>query len=175
MSDWRIDKKGNKIHRTAKISFYDEIEIGNNNLIGPGVRITCERFCMGSNCKLHNHVFIDGNEVMIGDNVWIGQYSHLDGMGGLYIQDDVTIGYNCYIWTHAGRSGMLEGCLLAGTKPVFLRRGVWLMGCNVVVNPGVAMRPKSIALSNSVVTKDTWPGKVYGGVPAIELDIEAWE
>jgi len=165
----------NIIHPSAEIAASEWARLGDNNFVGEDVRIACKRFSMGSNCKLHNHVFIDGDEVRIGDNVWIGQYSHLDGVGALDIHDNVTIGYNCYIWTHASRSGMPEGCLLAGAKPTMLLHGVWLMGCNVVVNPGVVMGQKSIALANSVITKHTRPYRVYGGVPAAELDIKAWE
>ena len=164
----------NSIHPTAQISSNDTI-IGDNNVIHENVRIVCNKFRMGSNCKIHNGVFIDGDVVILGDNVWIGQGSHLDGKGGLLIGSDVTIGYNCYIWTHANRSGMPDGCLLVGEKETHIMDKVWLMGCNVVVNPGVIMYWGSIALANSVVTKNTRPGRVYGGVPAIELDIKAWE
>lgn len=163
----------NRIHPSARIA--DGAELGIGNFIGENVRIACKKFHMGDDCKLHNHVFIDGDEVWLGDNVWVGQYSHLDGVGKLDIYDDVTIGYNCHIWTHADRSGMPEGCLLTGAKSTRLLSGVWLMGCNVVVNPGVEMAERSIALANSVITKNTKPYRVYGGVPAVELDIKAWE
>ena len=151
------------------------IQIGDRNIIHDNVRILMKTFFMGNSNVLHNRVSIIAGHVRIWNNCWIGQYTMLDGTRCLTIGEDVTIGYNCYVWTHADRPGIPEGCLLRGGRPVYLMDGVWLMGCNVVVNPGVAMQQKSIALANSVITKDTMPGRVYGGVPAIELDIKAWE
>ena len=190
MADW-MHVNGNKIHRTARIhpdvilgegnvihanvvidTFEQQaphIRIGNNNAIHENVRILCDQFVMGSDCKLHNHVFIDGCVVRLLNNVWVGQYSHIDGYAHTFIGNNVTIGYNCYIWNHAGRSGIVSGI---EPQPVILGDDVWLMGANVIVNPGVIMGRDSRALSNSVVTKDTEPGKTYAGVPAKIKEIE---
>ena len=193
MADW-MHVNGNKIHRTARIHpdvilgegnvihanvvidtfkrrvppipHIPHIAMGNNNVIHEGVRILCDQFAMGDKCTLHNHVFIDGFEVRLLDNVWVGQYSHIDGYAYTHINNNVTIGYNCYIWNHAGRSGIVSGI---EPQPAILGDGVWLMGANVVVNPGVIMESGSRALSNSVVTKSTKPNCTYGGVPAKEI------
>ena len=156
---------------------YYHIEIGNHNIIHDNVRIMTDVFCLGDGNIFHNHISIMAGSVIIGDNCWVAQYALLDGMGSLHIHDDVAIGYNCYVWSHVNRpGGVPEGCLLIDImKPTRLMSGVWLMGCNVVVNPGVTMAENSVALPNSVVTKDTKFGKVYGGIPAIELDAEVWE
>ena len=190
MADW-MHVNGNKIHRTARIhpdvilgegnvihanvvidTFKQQVPfivIGNNNVIHESVRILCDQFRMGDNCNLHNHVFIDGCDVWLLNNVWVGQYSHIDGYHYTHIGHNVTIGYNCYIWNHAGRSGIVSGI---EARPVILHDNVWLMGANIVVNPGVRMGDGSRALSNSVVTKDTEPGKTYAGVPAKIKEIE---
>jgi len=148
--------------------------IGDHNVIHYGVRIQAKSFIMGNRNVLHNRMSAVAGRIRIYNNCWIGQHTVLDGTGWLSLGDDVTIGYNCHIWTHADRPGMPEGCLLTGARPTVLMSGVWLMGCNIVVNPGVVMTEKSIALSNSVITRDTRPYRVYGGVPAVELDIKAW-
>ena len=186
MSDWLI-VNGNKIHITARIHPNVQLgegnvihagvvidgyrgndphaTIGDNNVIHENVRILCNHFIMESYCKLHNHVFIDGDYVELLSNVWVGQYSHLDGYAPLIIRNDVTIGYNCYIWTHANRDGLVGHRPTASNRTT-LERGVWLMGANVQVNPGVTMGEFSRAYGNSVVTEDTWPGSDYGGIPA---------
>ena len=145
-----------------------DVEIGDDNRIAENVRIICPKFRMGNECKLHNHVFIDGDEVGIGNNVWVGQYTHLDGKGTLVIGDDVTIGYNCCVWTHADRAGLpdFHKAWIKPPRPTVLERGVWLMGANVQVNPGVTMGEFSIALNNSVVTRDVPPRYMVAGNPA---------
>lgn len=162
--------QGNEIHGTILAASDGEcdIEIGDDNIIHEGVRIMCRRFRMGNNCKIHNHVFIDGDEVVLGDNVWIGQYSHIDGKGGATIHDDVTIGYNCCVWTHADRAGLPEfhKQWIKPPRKTILMRGVWLMGANVQVNPGVIMGTNSVALNNSVVTKHVPPRYMVAGNPA---------
>lgn len=160
----------NNIHPSVIQSSYGDDTywhtMGDNNYIAEDVRILCKEFHMGDNCKIHNNVFIDGLSVRLGNNVWIGQYSHIDGYEGVIIGDDVTIGYNCYIWTHAGRSGV---DYRGKYDSVIIRRGAWLMGANVVINPGVIIAEDCRILSNSVVTKNTRVGKTYGGVPAKEI------
>ena len=187
----------NEIHPTAKIAegvkmgdgnviganviiggFKDkscDIEIGNGNIIHDNVRIMVDKLFLGNGNTIHNHVSVLGGDVTIGDGNWIGQYSALDGTGYLHIANRTCIGYNCHIWTHTGYPNMLKDCLLASKKQTVIGSSVWLMGCNIVVNPGVVMSYKSIALANSVITKSTRPYRVYGGIPARELDIEAWE
>lgn len=170
---------GNEVHEGCVIGGFKggpcRIRIGDGNYFGPGVRIQAANVTIGSNCKFHNGVTMFGESIVIGDNCWVGQMSHLDGHGDLTIGDNVTIGYNCYIWTHAGREGLPAGCNLVGKDSVLLGDSVWLMGANVVVNPGVTMAAHSAALSNAVVTHDTASNCVYVGVPAKVIPgMKAW-
>jgi len=170
--------EGNVIHENVVIGgFKDQpcdIIIGDNNVFHAGVRILVLSLRMGNDSIFHNHSSILAGNVVIGSDCWLGQYSELDGTGNLTIEDNVSIGYSCYVWTHAASSKLLPGCLLVNTRPTILRRGVWIAGCNVSVDPGVEMAEKSILLSNAVLTKNTVRERVYGGVPARELSIKAW-
>lgn len=161
------------IHSTAEIGGFDEtpykIIIGAGCIVHEGVRIKCDLLEMGENCKVHNHADIMAGTVFIGNNVWIGQRSHLDGTGTLLIDDDVTVGYNCYIWTHADRRGLPRPNAIRQYGVTHLKSKVWLVGCNVVVNPGVTMAEGSAALANSVVTHDTELNEIYAGVPARKI------
>lgn len=151
-----------------------DIEIGEHCTIHDHVRIQVATLRMKRDCKLHHHVTLTAGHIFIGNNLWVGQYSHLDGTGWLGVEDDVTIGYNCYVWTHSHRSGLPEGSKLITEAPVELRDRVWLMGCNVVVNPGVLMREGSVALANAVVTHSTEANEIYAGVPAKKIGRTAW-
>ena len=151
-----------------------DIVIGDYNVINDGTRILVERFRLGDDNTIHNGVTILAGEIAIGSKCWIGQRSVLDGTGGLTIEDQIAIGYNSYIWTHAGWKYLPEKCLLAHKSPVLIKYGTWMMGCNIVVNPGVIVEEKTVIFSNSVITKSTKRETVYAGNPAIELDVKAW-
>jgi acetyltransferase-like isoleucine patch superfamily enzyme len=150
------------------------IELGEGTIIHDNVRIKVETLLTGRGCKIHNGVTMLAGTIFLGDNVWIGQRSHLDGTCNLEIGSHVTIGFNCHLWTHSNRGGLPEGCNLITCKETVLGDYVWLMGCNVVVNPGVWMNEKSVALANSVVTHDTEPNRVYAGIPARKIREGAW-
>ena len=169
----------NVIHENVIIGgFKDQdcdIVIGDGNVFHADMRILVLSLRMGNDSMFHNHVSILAGHVEIGNDCWVGQHSELDGTGGLLLEDNVNIGSNCYIWSHAGSSKLLPDCLLVNTKKTILRRGVWVIGCNCIVSPGVEMAEKSILLPNAALTKGTSKGKVYGGVPARELSIKGWE
>lgn len=169
----------NIIHENVIIGgFKDQdcdIIIGDGNVFHADMRILVLSLKMGNNSMFHNHVSILAGNIAIGNDCWVGQHSELDGTGGLLLEDNVNIGSNCYVWFHAGSSKLLPGCRLVNTRKTILRRGVWIIGCNCVVSPGVEMAEKSILLPNAVLTRDTIAEKVYGGVPARELSIKGWE
>jgi len=150
------------------------IIIGEGCIIHDNVRIQVAHLVMGENCKVHNHVTMLAGTILIGNNAWIGQRSHLDGTSELEIGNDVTIGFNCHLWTHSNRGGLPKGSNLITCKQTVLENQVWLMGCNTVVNPGVTMRKGSVALANAVVTHDTEPNCIYGGIPAKKIRNGAW-
>ena len=155
-----------------------DITIGDNNDIHENVRILVDTFILGDGNVLHNHISIIGGHVRIDDNCWIGQYGVLDGVGTLRIHDNVAIGFSAHVCTHARRPNQPrrpDGCLLEAARPTTIMKGAWLMGSNIVINSGITIASKSIVLPNSVITKDTVARKVYGGIPAKELNIKGWK
>lgn len=190
-------RDGNRIHSTAKIhpsvvlgecniihagveigGFKDgpcDIIIGDNNVIHERTRILVAKLRMGDDNMLHNHTGLIAGEIAIGSKCWFGQYTTLDGEGGLTISDCVGMGFYNNVSTHANWKYVPEGCLLVNEAPVVIKYGVWMMGVNVMVSPGVTLGRQSIMLPGAVVTKDTEPYCVYGGVPAKKLNIKAWK
>jgi len=79
------------------------------------------------------------------------------------------------IWTHVASGELIEGCMLFGDSKVTIEDDVWLVG-RCVVSSGVRLRKKSVFLTNSVVTKDSEPEKLYSGTPAtINNKVVVWK
>jgi len=150
--------------------------IGDCNTIHENVKIVVgeEGFQMGDWNTIHNGVFIM-DKVKMGHNCWIGQHTHLDGRGRLSIENGVTVGFNCHVWSHVARGELFEGCTMYGTGTTVLRDDCWLVGDTIHISPNIVVAEKSIILAHSVVTKETEPGCTYGGNPARRMrKMDTW-
>lgn len=144
------------------------IEIGDNNIINDNTRILVGSggFYMKDWNVLHNDMLLMAEDTMhIGHNCWFGQNTILDAAGGLEIGNGVRVGMYSQIWTHVASGELIEGCTLFAKRKTVIEDDVWLVG-SCVVSSGLTLGKKSICLINSVITKDTEPGKSYAGAPA---------
>jgi hypothetical protein len=64
---------------------------------------------------------------------------------------------------------LVEGCTLFAFRPTYIEDEVWLVG-SCIVGSGLRLGSRSICLIGSILTKNTNPGKVYGGAPAKQLE-----
>ncbi|MER2604300.1 MAG: acyltransferase [Siculibacillus sp.] len=125
---------------------------------------------IGKSCEIQTGALIyayDGY-VRIGDNVSVQPYSILFGGGGLTIGNDVRIACHVTIIPANHRfedrdrpirtQGMVPG-------PIVIEDDVWI-GAGVRVTAGVRIARGCVIAANAVVTRDTEPFGVYGGVPA---------
>ena len=145
-----------------------KLSIGDNVKIEDDVRIIASgQVILNANVTLHNHVSIlGGGGCSIGKGSWIAQYTMLDATGGLEIGEDCCIGYNCQIWSHLQRVPQLSNTKFPNKHlKTILKNRVWLMGGMISVSPGVTIEEDCVIFTNSVVTKSTFSGMVYGGVP----------
>lgn len=148
------------------------IIIGDCNYIHDNTRILIgeEGLSIGDWNVFHNSMLIMGQQRMeIGHNCWFGQNTNLDSTGGLYIGNGVRVGMKSQIWTHVASGELIEGCTLFAMRPTYIEDDVWLVG-SCIVGSGLRVRRRTICLIGSVITKDTDVGKVYGGIPAKQLD-----
>jgi acetyltransferase-like isoleucine patch superfamily enzyme len=135
---------------TAKVLFKD---FGSFCWIYPGARLV--------------HVY----GLSVGKNFNINTGAHIDARGGVVIGDHVAIGPNAVIissnhnWKETGRPLLFQGHKYA---PVHIGSDVWI-GANASVLPGVNIGDRTIVAAGAVVTRDTKPGSVVGGVPAREM------
>ena len=124
----------------------EEIYIGDNVYIGHYVEIICDWFAVGDYGKIHHHTNIHGYQPChIGHNLWCGQHSVIDSIGGT----------------------TLEGCRFYSQHSLNIGNDVWFVG-HCVVSP-ITAHDKSMALLGSVITDDMLPNTLYGGVPARDM------
>lgn len=141
--------------------------IGDNNIINDNTRIFIHgEFKVGDWNVFHNDMLLMAEKkLLIGHNCWFGQNTILDGAGGLEIGNGVRVGMYSQIWTHVASGEQIEGCTLFSKRETIIEDDVWLVG-SCVVGSGLKLGRRSIALINSVLTKDTLVDRVYAGSPA---------
>lgn len=114
----------------------------NNIYLGAGRKIV-----IGRNCQINENVFIQGakigNFVMIGPNTAIlsKSHKHKDLETPMILQGETE------------------------EKIVEIKDDVWI-GRNVIILPGVIIEKGCIIGAGAVVTKDTKPYTILGGIPA---------
>lgn len=113
-----------------------------NIYIGSGKDIT-----IGCNCRINEGVRL--SNVRIKNNVMVGRESVF--IGKTHRFDDLEIPME--------QQGNIKG------NPIMVEDDVWI-GLRVIVLPGVRIGKGCIIGAGAVVSKDTEPFGIYGGVPA---------
>lgn len=130
---------------------------------------------IGYNCVLSvwkQYSNYDNCEILIGDNVTIGDYNHITAIKRVVVGDGVLTGRFVTISDNNHGECTIENLSL---KPldrkvsckgeVVIERNVWI-GDKVTILSGVRIGEGSIIAANAVVTKDVPPFTIVGGVPA---------
>jgi maltose O-acetyltransferase len=122
---------------------------------------------VGNNCRIMRNIYIgNGNNISIGNHCRINENCRLD---------NVQIGNHVMI----ARESILLGKMhefkeidtpmqMQGNKqsdPIIIEDDVWI-GLRVMVLPGLLIRQGTIIGAGAVLTKNTEPFGVYGGIPA---------
>ncbi|WP_223625918.1 acyltransferase [Microbacterium sp. EST19A] len=117
--------------------------------------------------RFNPHAWIVG-EPEIGDDVWIGAFTVVDGSGGLVIGDGCDISAGAQIYTHS----TVERCVSERARDIqrsSSRIGRYVhIGANAVVLMGADIGDHSVVAAGAVVTENTTapPYSVLRGVPA---------
>lgn len=112
--------------------------------------------------------FLHSYNIVMGDRCSLNYDTMLNGRGGLTIGDDFTTGPGVIVWTvehyykDAKRKVLEQGEYDA---PVTIGNDVWC-GARSMILPGVKVADGTVLAAGAVVTKDTEPYSVVGGVPA---------
>jgi len=109
--------------------------------------------------------------IEVGRNLNVNRGVHIYGRGGVKLGDYVLIGPNVVITSSQHRYD-IEGTpiLFQGHEknPVVIGNDVWI-GANAVILPGVTVGDGTIIGAGAVVTNDTDPYSIVGGVPARKM------
>lgn len=161
------------------------IELMGKNLInklkfcGEGVRLypLCkmihpENAELDNNCQIFDQVFIDA-----GKRLRIGKYSTLtwgvliEGGAETFIGDRVFLGPSTKLLTSTYKINgfytvehLPEGCQETEYGDITIHNDAYL-GANCTVMPGITIGEGTVVGSNSLVTKDLEPWKIYVGSP----------
>ena len=144
-------------------------------------KIIWYRHTFGRNFHAGRNVFLWAkNEIVIGDNFYIGRYS--------YIESDALIGNNVIIANYVCLVGRYDHNYQQVGTPIRLSSqlrnkdynwkglnlkitigdDVWI-GVGSIILSGVTIGKGSIIAAGSVVTKDVEPYSIYGGNPAKKI------
>lgn len=124
---------------------------------------------VGAGTLIAPHGFVIGRNIRIGGACFLNYECFIDALGDVTIGDHVYMGMQTMIVTSAHEVGGPEQRAGRGYgDPVTIGDGAWL-GARVVVNPGVTIGEGCVIASGAVVTRDTEPHCLYGGVPAVKI------
>ncbi len=125
-------------------------------------------------------ILSDKNKIDIKDNVWIGHYSLLDGIGGIFIAKGVNIASHTCIYTHSSQNSIrilgekfIE--IPAEDRAAYIISGVSIgeytfVGTSCVILPGTKIGKGCIVGAGSIVKGEFPDFSVIVGNPAKIID-----
>ena len=153
----------------------DLAAIGENVVIEHGALIIKpERVRVGSNVYIGHYAILRGydtNDLVIGNDTWIGQLSYINSAGGVTIGSRVGIGPCVKMMSSEHREEGREVPVLLSDLE-FARITVeddCDIGIGAVILPGITVGRGSIVGAGAVVTKDVEPYSIVAGVPARKI------
>ena len=105
----------------------------------------------------YNYIVQYPENLTLGKNFDIGEFTYINSKFGVEIQDDVQIGSHCSIYSNStidGKKGPIE--LHKNSK----------IGTHSTIMPNVSIGENSIVAAYSFVTKDIPKNQIWFGVPA---------
>lgn len=122
---------------------------------------------IGENVDIRSNIkFANGKNIYISHNSGIGERCFLQDLGKIRIGNDVLMAPEVMIYT--ANHGISKTSLIRlqnnTIKDVVIEDDVWI-GSRVTILPGVTIRRGSVIGAGTVVTKDTEPYSIVGGVP----------
>lgn len=169
----------------ARVTLRDDVRmecvhlsVGALTYFGPGTRFRVRRAAIAENVYFTSDVDVGGGGAMdpnasleIGPHGFVGEHVHLNPCSGLTIGEEVTLSREARLMTHSFAQSVLEGFPNA-FAPVYVG-SFSQIGIGAVLFPGVHVGEKSIVLSNSTVVTDVDPGRLVGGIPAVDIKAAA--
>ena len=105
-------------------------------------------------------------QIIIGDDTVIGHGAVLDGRRGLRIGNNVNFSSGVWVWTlqHDPQSATFSS---VGAE-VVIEDYAWI-SARATILPGVHVARGCVVAAGAIVTKDTTPNSIFGGIPAKKI------
>ncbi|MCA8941400.1 MAG: E3 binding domain-containing protein, partial [Planctomycetes bacterium] len=141
---------------------------------GRNCRVRCTRIACGDNAFFTDDIEIGGGgaldpeaELVVGSHGFVGEHVHLNPCRRLEIGDEVVISRNAVVMTHSFGGSILKGY---PNRFAGVRLGSYCqVGIQATLFPGVEMGEGSILLSGSSLVSSVPAGRLFGGVPAVDM------
>jgi maltose O-acetyltransferase len=114
---------------------------------------------------------IGGARLRLADNIYINKCLLVDGNGEIRIGSNARVGPRCQLITSVHEVTSDPSARASHDphyRPITIGEGVWL-GAAVIVLAGAAIAEGCVIAAGAVVTRDTEPNGLYGGIPARRL------
>ena len=145
-----------------------KVTVGYGAFVGNDVYIDVEELVVGDYLTLHHGSVIHGKSCAIGHNCWIGQYCILDALGGrLGLGNNVGVGAHSQLWSHMKFGDRLAGCRWYRMGSLDVGDDVWFVG-HCIVTP-IKAASRSMLMVGGVAVKDMEDNPVYAGSPAKDM------
>jgi len=119
----------------------------------------------GDQTNIYDSSIVLGN-LNVGSNCWIGPYTILDGSGGLYIGNYVTISAGVQIYTHDNIKQTLSSFKVPIERnPIKISNNVYI-GPNSIITKGVEIGDFCVIGAGSFVNKNIESNTIVAGQPA---------
>lgn len=167
--------KKHSSHGTGRFTLKDFKFLGEDVILEEGVLVFHpESIILGQNVYIGHGTILKGyykNEMLIGDDTWIGQNCFLHSAGGIKIGRAVGIGPGVKILTSIHEEGSLSRPVLH--NPIKFGRVIVGDGADIgigaIILPDVTIGEGAVVGAGAVVTKDVSAYTVVAGNPARRL------
>ena len=145
---------------------------------GARCRVRCTKARFGENAFFADDVEIGGGgamepeaELLVGSHGFVGEHVHLNPCRTLRIGDEVVVSRSAVVMTHSFGPSWLRGypSRFAGVE---IGDGAQI-GIQATLFPGVQVGAGAVILSGSSVVTAVPAGRLFGGVPAVDLKAAA--
>lgn len=151
--------------------------IGKNIKLAPGLKLgNANHISLGNNVSVMSHCVLectgDSAKMVLGNNISIGEYSHITCAKKMVIGDGLLTGRYVLITDNAHGENLPNELNIpplerrvCSSGPVTIGRNVWI-GDKATILPNVKIGDGAVIAANAVVTKNVPPYTVAAGCPS---------
>lgn len=144
------------------------VTIGFGAFVGNDLYIDVEELHIGDYFTIHHGSVIHGKQCVIGHNNWIGHYTILDSLGGLLqLGNNVGVGAHSQLWSHIQFGDRLAGCRWYNMGRLIVGDDVWFVGHSIVAP--ITAESRSMLMVGGVAVTDMQENHIYAGSPARDV------